>query len=188
MSARTSRTSCSSCMQAADFDVEQRSARHHLYRRDRQDHPQERESLHHPRRLRRGRAAGAAEDPGGHDQRMSRRRAAASTRSRSSSRSTRRTSSSSAAVRSTVWTSIILRRTDKSCTGLRQCAEGSRAPSEARKGPDHAEGANRTTCVKFGLIPELIGRLPVITALDDLDEDALVRVLKEPSNSLGQAV
>ena len=38
--------------------------------------------------------------------------------------------------------------------------------------------------VKFGLIPELSGRLPVITVLDDLDEDALVRVLKEPRNSL----
>ena len=38
--------------------------------------------------------------------------------------------------------------------------------------------------VKFGLIPELIGRLPIHTVLDDLDEDALVRVLKEPRNSL----
>jgi len=38
--------------------------------------------------------------------------------------------------------------------------------------------------VKFGLIPELIGRLPVITVLDALDEDALVRVLKEPKNSM----
>ncbi len=38
--------------------------------------------------------------------------------------------------------------------------------------------------VKFGLIPELIGRVPVITVLDPLDEDALVRVLKEPKNSL----
>lgn len=38
--------------------------------------------------------------------------------------------------------------------------------------------------VKFGLIPELIGRLPVITVLDALDEDALIRVLKEPRNSL----
>lgn len=38
--------------------------------------------------------------------------------------------------------------------------------------------------VKFGLIPELIGRLPVITVLDSLDEEALVRVLKEPRNSL----
>jgi ATP-dependent Clp protease ATP-binding subunit ClpX len=38
--------------------------------------------------------------------------------------------------------------------------------------------------VKFGLIPELVGRLPVITTLDSLDEDALVRVLTEPKNSL----
>ena len=38
--------------------------------------------------------------------------------------------------------------------------------------------------VKFGLIPELIGRLPVVTVLDPLDEDALVRVLTEPKNSL----
>ncbi len=38
--------------------------------------------------------------------------------------------------------------------------------------------------VKFGLIPELIGRIPVVTALDELDEDALIRILKEPKNSL----
>ncbi len=38
--------------------------------------------------------------------------------------------------------------------------------------------------VKFGLIPELVGRLPVITALDDLDKDALVRIMTEPKNSL----
>ena len=38
--------------------------------------------------------------------------------------------------------------------------------------------------VKFGLIPELVGRLPVITALDGLDKDALVRILTEPKNSL----
>ena len=38
--------------------------------------------------------------------------------------------------------------------------------------------------VKYGLIPELVGRMPVITALDSLDEDALVRVLTEPKNSL----
>lgn len=38
--------------------------------------------------------------------------------------------------------------------------------------------------VKFGLIPELVGRLPVITALNGLDEDALVRILTEPKNSL----
>jgi len=38
--------------------------------------------------------------------------------------------------------------------------------------------------VKFGLIPELVGRLPVIVGLENLDEDALVRILQEPKNSL----
>ena len=38
--------------------------------------------------------------------------------------------------------------------------------------------------VKFGLIPELVGRLPVIVGLDSLDEAALVRILAEPKNSL----
>ena len=38
--------------------------------------------------------------------------------------------------------------------------------------------------VKFGLIPELVGRLPVITALDDLDKDSLVRIMTEPKNAL----
>ena len=44
----------------------QRRARHRLHRRDRQDLAQEREPEHHPRRLGRGRAAGAAQDPRGH--------------------------------------------------------------------------------------------------------------------------
>ena len=38
--------------------------------------------------------------------------------------------------------------------------------------------------VKFGLIPELVGRIPVIVPLENLDKDALVRILKEPKNSL----
>jgi ATP-dependent Clp protease ATP-binding subunit ClpX len=38
--------------------------------------------------------------------------------------------------------------------------------------------------VKYGLIPELVGRLPVITGLDDLDEQQLVRVLTEPRNAI----
>ncbi|MBW7574030.1 ATP-dependent Clp protease ATP-binding subunit ClpX [Caproiciproducens faecalis] len=38
--------------------------------------------------------------------------------------------------------------------------------------------------VKYGLIPELVGRLPVMTALNGLDEDALVRILTEPKNCL----
>ena len=38
--------------------------------------------------------------------------------------------------------------------------------------------------IKFGLIPELVGRLPVIVGLDNLDREALVRILREPKNSL----
>ncbi len=38
--------------------------------------------------------------------------------------------------------------------------------------------------VKYGIIPELVGRLPVIVTLENLDEDALVRIIKEPKNSI----
>ncbi|SDR08827.1 ATP-dependent Clp protease ATP-binding subunit ClpX [Pseudovibrio sp. Tun.PSC04-5.I4] len=38
--------------------------------------------------------------------------------------------------------------------------------------------------LKFGLIPEFVGRLPVIATLEDLDEDALVSILREPKNAL----
>lgn len=38
--------------------------------------------------------------------------------------------------------------------------------------------------IKFGLIPELVGRMPVVTALAELGEDALVRILTEPKNAL----
>ncbi len=38
--------------------------------------------------------------------------------------------------------------------------------------------------LRYGLIPELVGRLPVTVALQALDEEALVRILKEPKNAL----
>jgi len=38
--------------------------------------------------------------------------------------------------------------------------------------------------IKFGLIPEFVGRIPIITALDELTEEDLVRILKEPKNAL----
>ena len=38
--------------------------------------------------------------------------------------------------------------------------------------------------VKFGLIPELIGRIPIVVSLDELNEEALMRILTEPKNSL----
>ena len=38
--------------------------------------------------------------------------------------------------------------------------------------------------LKFGIIPELVGRLPVLVTLDPLDKDALVKILSEPKNAL----
>ena len=38
--------------------------------------------------------------------------------------------------------------------------------------------------IKFGLIPEFVGRLPVVATLEDLDEEALIRILTEPKNAL----
>ena len=44
--------------------------------------------------------------------------------------------------------------------------------------------ATHQDLVKFGLIPELVGRLPVITALSPMDKDMLVRIMTEPKNSI----
>ena len=38
--------------------------------------------------------------------------------------------------------------------------------------------------IKFGLIPEFMERMPIIATLNDLDEESLVKILKEPKNSL----
>ncbi len=46
------------------------------------------------------------------------------------------------------------------------------------------KNANQHDLVKYGLIPELIGRVPVITVLENLDKDALVRIMTEPKNSI----
>ncbi|WP_297281553.1 ATP-dependent Clp protease ATP-binding subunit ClpX [uncultured Anaerococcus sp.] len=43
---------------------------------------------------------------------------------------------------------------------------------------------NTEDLLKFGLIPEFIGRVPIVVTLESLDQDALVRILKEPKNSL----
>jgi ATP-dependent Clp protease ATP-binding subunit ClpX len=57
------------------------------------------------------------------------------------------------------------------------------APEEKRTGETlkHTEPED---LLKFGLIPEFIGRLPVIATLEDLDEEALVKILIEPKNAL----
>ena len=38
--------------------------------------------------------------------------------------------------------------------------------------------------IKYGLIPEFVGRMPILATLNELDENSLVKILKEPKNSL----
>lgn len=57
------------------------------------------------------------------------------------------------------------------------------APEERRIGKTLQQGEPEDL-LKFGLIPEFVGRLPVIATLEDLDIDALVQILQEPKNAL----
>lgn len=56
--------------------------------------------------------------------------------------------------------------------------------AEERKNKSFLGDVEPEDLVKFGIIPELIGRLPVITTLQELDEDALVKILTEPKNAV----
>jgi len=61
---------------------------------------------------------------------------------------------------------------------------GSEIRGKAEEEKDPFRFVEPEDLVRFGLIPELIGRLPVVTHVGHLDEDALVRILTEPKNSL----
>lgn len=75
---------------------------------------------------------------------------------------------------------IIESRTDRSAIGFD-------APVESKKSRDIGKlfaQVQPHDLLKFGIIPELIGRLPVITSLQDLKKEDLVRILVEPKNAL----
>jgi len=75
---------------------------------------------------------------------------------------------------------IIESRTDKSAIGFD-------APVESKKHRDIGKLFSQVQphdLLKFGIIPELVGRLPVITTLNDLKKEDLVRILLEPKNAL----
>lgn len=76
---------------------------------------------------------------------------------------------------------VIIERSDKSGIGF-----GAQVRSKKDK-----KGLNETLAlvepedlIKFGLIPEFVGRLPVLATLEELDEDALVNILTDPKNAL----
>ena len=69
--------------------------------------------------------------------------------------------------------------------GRRQIGFGSDAATkEAAKGTNIFGDVEPEDLLRFGLIPELVGRLPVAVPLQGLDEDALVQILKDPKNAL----
>lgn len=76
---------------------------------------------------------------------------------------------------------IIRDRSDRSGIGF--SAEVRSKKSEQKVGETLRE-VEPEDLVKYGLIPEFVGRLPMIATLDELDLDALVRILREPKNSL----
>jgi ATP-dependent Clp protease ATP-binding subunit ClpX len=77
---------------------------------------------------------------------------------------------------------IIENRTGRRQIGFTQDEVARGLPEKAKHNP-YAE-AEPDDLLRFGLIPELVGRLPVVVSLETLDEKSLVRILVEPKNSL----
>ena len=75
---------------------------------------------------------------------------------------------------------VIRNRTEKTSIGF---GAEVRSPSDRDVGELFRE-VEPEDLIKFGLIPELVGRLPVVATLDELNEDALVEILIEPKNAL----
>jgi len=78
---------------------------------------------------------------------------------------------------------IIMNRTQK--TGIGFTADV-RQTAERPHGSDVFHDVEPEDLIKFGLIPEFVGRLPVVATLDELDEAALVSILLEPKNALSK--
>jgi ATP-dependent Clp protease ATP-binding subunit ClpX len=76
---------------------------------------------------------------------------------------------------------IIMNRTHKSGIGFMAEVRGKELKDH---GADLFHDAEPEDLIKFGLIPEFVGRLPVVATLDELDEGALVQILTEPRNAL----
>lgn len=76
---------------------------------------------------------------------------------------------------------IIRDRSEKSSIGFSATVKGK---EDERSVGDVLRDIESGDLVKYGLIPEFIGRLPMVATLDELDRDALVRILTEPKNSL----
>ena len=75
---------------------------------------------------------------------------------------------------------IIADRSERSSIGFSATVRS----KDDEKGVDRIHDVEAEDLVKFGLIPEFIGRLPMIATLTELDQEALIQILTEPKNSL----
>ena len=78
---------------------------------------------------------------------------------------------------------VISDRSEKSGIGF---GASVKSKDSGRKVGDTLKNVETEDLVKYGLIPEFVGRLPVIATLNELDEDALMQILTEPKNSLSK--
>jgi ATP-dependent Clp protease ATP-binding subunit ClpX len=76
---------------------------------------------------------------------------------------------------------VIKHRSEKSSIGFNAAVV---SKEETKKITDVLADLESEDLVKYGLIPEFVGRLPMIATLTELDEDALIQILTEPKNSL----
>src|ERR1700744_4593577 len=83
---------------------------------------------------------------------------------------------------------VIGRRVGKKALGFRALAEetkdGEVTPIRAQRDTELLRQAEPQDLLKYGLIPEFVGRLPVLGILDELDEEALVDILTKPRNAI----
>jgi ATP-dependent Clp protease ATP-binding subunit ClpX len=80
---------------------------------------------------------------------------------------------------------VVSRRIGKKSLGFRTGNEKEKeTPSTVRQDSEMLQQVQPQDLIKFGLIPEFVGRLPVVGVLDDLDESALVQILTKPKNAI----
>ncbi len=76
------------------------------------------------------------------------------------------------------------RRLGKRSMGFRTDAKEAAFTESNKRDTELLAQVEPQDLIKFGLIPEFVGRLPVVGVLDDLDEDALVEILTKPKNAI----
>jgi len=79
---------------------------------------------------------------------------------------------------------VVDQRLGKKSMGFVRPVGGDTAPTKEKRAAELVRQVEPDDLVKFGMIPEFVGRIPVLASLDPLDEDTLVAILTQPRNAL----